>query len=281
MKNLLIFVCVFISSHALAASFDCSKASSDIEKAICTDQELSNLDDQLAKIYKEALNSSQNKDLIKQSQRDWIRTDRNSSKNKEALKIAYQDRINELSKTNGKSTLQKTIQERLEEANKFFTYDGKPLNPHAVQQLAGNENFTPIAMEIYSDSYATGDYVANKVDDGIFHSVDWTENGYQFYRGYFHYGMLDNGIHVVEVSESTGGTMVAKNLVLCKFIADSVYDENGHKKERLTLMSVGNIVLGDRYAGKITLKGNEIHIASNENELQQSGLSASRVLKFE
>ncbi len=124
MKKLIIFIYIFVSSYASAASFDCSKASSDIEKAICTDQELSNLDDQLTKIYKEALNSSQNKDLIKQSQRDWIRTDRNSSKNKEALKIAYQDRINELSKTNGKSTSQKTIQERLEEANKFFTYDG-------------------------------------------------------------------------------------------------------------------------------------------------------------
>lgn len=49
MKILLIFICVFISSHVSAASFDCSKASSDIEKAICTDQELSNLDDQLTK----------------------------------------------------------------------------------------------------------------------------------------------------------------------------------------------------------------------------------------
>jgi len=39
---------------ARAASFDCAKASTFVEKAICTDKQLSSLDDQPAGLYKAA-----------------------------------------------------------------------------------------------------------------------------------------------------------------------------------------------------------------------------------
>jgi uncharacterized protein len=39
---------------AQAASFDCAKASSFVEKAICSDKQLSSMDDQLARLYKAA-----------------------------------------------------------------------------------------------------------------------------------------------------------------------------------------------------------------------------------
>jgi len=39
---------------ARAASFDCAKASTFVEKAICTDKQLSSLDDQPAGLFKAA-----------------------------------------------------------------------------------------------------------------------------------------------------------------------------------------------------------------------------------
>ena len=46
---------IFGIATVSAASFDCAKASSKTEKAICTDPELSKLDEDLASSYKEML----------------------------------------------------------------------------------------------------------------------------------------------------------------------------------------------------------------------------------
>jgi uncharacterized protein len=46
---------LLFASWAHAAGFDCTKASTLVEKAICSDSELSKLDDLLMISYKEAL----------------------------------------------------------------------------------------------------------------------------------------------------------------------------------------------------------------------------------
>ncbi|MCK1868682.1 hypothetical protein [Pseudomonas aeruginosa] len=62
-----------LAGQTLAASFDCSKASSFPEKEICRDGYLSGLDDWLAKSYKTALevNPAQY-EAVRQSQREWL-----------------------------------------------------------------------------------------------------------------------------------------------------------------------------------------------------------------
>jgi len=45
---------LILMSSAQAASIDCAKASSFVEKAICSDKRLSSMDDQLARLYKAA-----------------------------------------------------------------------------------------------------------------------------------------------------------------------------------------------------------------------------------
>ncbi|MEL3800070.1 lysozyme inhibitor LprI family protein, partial [Pseudomonas aeruginosa] len=64
-----------LAGQTLAASFDCSKASSFPEKEICRDGYLSGLDDWLAKSYKTALevNPAQY-EAVRQSQREWLDT---------------------------------------------------------------------------------------------------------------------------------------------------------------------------------------------------------------
>jgi uncharacterized protein len=87
-----------LNSQLFGASFDCSKAETFIEKAICSNKELSDLDDQLLNAYKKALASDpQQKDL----QRQWLKLDRNVCQDTNCLKLSYKKRLNELNSSKG------------------------------------------------------------------------------------------------------------------------------------------------------------------------------------
>ena len=90
------------------ASFDCSKAQTNTEKAICSDAYLSALDSVLGATYNELINKiySEDKstqdsilDEIKNDQRKWIKQDRKACKSKTVcLRELYQRRIDYLKK---------------------------------------------------------------------------------------------------------------------------------------------------------------------------------------
>ena len=98
-----VFFLVFLKLPFIAgsASFDCKKATTDIEKEICNDKFLSLLDETLGKLYQEVVKNSQASDFIKVDQREWL-SYRNSCKESFAfygknitscLKNAYLERI--------------------------------------------------------------------------------------------------------------------------------------------------------------------------------------------
>lgn len=60
------------SATALAASFECGKARSKTEKLICSDAEVSALDETLNVAYKRAIDRVADKPGLRQSQRDWL-----------------------------------------------------------------------------------------------------------------------------------------------------------------------------------------------------------------
>ncbi|MBK4726368.1 DUF4431 domain-containing protein [Pantoea agglomerans] len=65
-------LCFTLSLGAHAASFDCTKASSVSEKLICTTPALSQADDQLAKVYREAKTASGNSSEFRQmTKENW------------------------------------------------------------------------------------------------------------------------------------------------------------------------------------------------------------------
>ncbi|MGA3280382.1 MAG: DUF3298 domain-containing protein [Smithella sp.] len=70
----IIFLLGFISTQANAASFDCKKAASWLEKTVCANTELSKLDEQMAKAYSDALNglSPEGQEETKQYQKQWL-----------------------------------------------------------------------------------------------------------------------------------------------------------------------------------------------------------------
>lgn len=121
-------------SMAQAASFDCAKATTIVEKLICADGQLSELDAQLSLSYKKTMSDSSNIDNLKTDQRKWITTVRNSCQDSACLKLAYVQRISQL---DGKATLPKQaepqIRPSVNAANHQDQNDAKPNAP--VSQL--------------------------------------------------------------------------------------------------------------------------------------------------
>lgn len=64
---------VLAASVASAASFDCAKAQSRVEKAVCTDPELSKLDSDLAAAYRDTLAVANRPATVRAEQREWVR----------------------------------------------------------------------------------------------------------------------------------------------------------------------------------------------------------------
>ena len=78
---------------AAAASFDCKKATSKVEKLICQSPELSKLDNNLARTYKSALVSATDKVWFKKDQMAWLKYTRNGCPTVVCLDEAYKARI--------------------------------------------------------------------------------------------------------------------------------------------------------------------------------------------
>lgn len=86
-----------ISAATHAASFDCRKAASTVEKLICEDKALSRLDDEMAAVYRMFrgdLDAEKTAALVA-TQKSWI-SSRGACKDRACLKFSYEKRIAEL-----------------------------------------------------------------------------------------------------------------------------------------------------------------------------------------
>ena len=67
-----LFLSSFWSLNVHAASFDCNKATTETEKAICADPELSALDELIAKVYFSLDKTGRYFDVVVEDQKDWV-----------------------------------------------------------------------------------------------------------------------------------------------------------------------------------------------------------------
>ncbi len=96
-KKYIILVGVLVFSfQAYGASFDCGKAKTLVEHAICSDKQLSILDELLVTSYKKALADSPDPSTLKTAQREWLKSERDSCKDVDCLKQAYNLRLSVL-----------------------------------------------------------------------------------------------------------------------------------------------------------------------------------------
>jgi len=92
----LVTTLVVLIPRAQAATFDCKKGSSFVEKVICSDSRLSSMDDQVGRLYKDALAKSSNEDALRDEQKAWL-SSRNQCKDSDCIMKAYSERISALS----------------------------------------------------------------------------------------------------------------------------------------------------------------------------------------
>ncbi|WP_333699036.1 lysozyme inhibitor LprI family protein [Rivihabitans pingtungensis] len=99
MKSLVIAAVLTLATPlSYAASFDCQKASSSVEKAICSNPTLGKLDEALAENYRYMMASNigdgARKDL-RQTQRAWV-AKRNKCADGACIEAAYRSRVDDV-----------------------------------------------------------------------------------------------------------------------------------------------------------------------------------------
>src|SRR5436190_4809443 len=96
-RAILAFVLLLaFAREGLAASFDCNKAGTPTEKQICADPVLSRLDEQLDDAYRTAQHRAESRPTLRDAQRQWLATRRDTCKDSACLRKAYLDRIDAL-----------------------------------------------------------------------------------------------------------------------------------------------------------------------------------------
>ena len=97
-KHFLTFVFFAYGSLLYAAGFDCTKANTKVEVLICSNKGLSELDDQLGRLYSAIKNENPN---LLTEQKKWLTNVRGRCESEDCLFHAYEDRVKELGKRKG------------------------------------------------------------------------------------------------------------------------------------------------------------------------------------
>jgi uncharacterized protein len=163
------------------AGFDCRKASTKIEKMICSDKDLSLLDARLMSLYNGKLSYTLKPKEYKKSQKDWLKIKRNICQDQLCLKIAYQARLLELEEIQPESSIEPKILKEISRACYDFTKNPTTFKNVVTNKLNAQDWFKFDSDEdgtaedfVYSDSGGTchrtsfGIIDGNKIKDLLF-----------------------------------------------------------------------------------------------------------------
>lgn len=93
-RNFGLAVCVLclLGGPAQSASFDCARANTKVEKLICTDAEISKLDDAMGPGFAAAGERASDASALRRDQKQWL-TERNGCTDRECVLILYVTRL--------------------------------------------------------------------------------------------------------------------------------------------------------------------------------------------
>jgi uncharacterized protein len=278
--------------EARAASFDCAKASTAVEKLICSDAKLSELDAHVAQAYRQALATPAAAQRVKPEQRRWL-AERNKCTDVACLTAAYQKRLSDLAAPASAKAAAKPDREPSFTAAPFIS--PRIINDLSVWQSDQGDQVVAINL---TDSQGSNRYFGD-VDtkrDGAstyvsFRTPGDTPGEQDAEFGYTHVGRTASGIDVLRTRESGGGTGIFEQLLLVKLERSETGGELKStgaktgiftfKKPRLLLRKLGEIGLGDRWNGDIKITGDQISIGKDRGVLSDLELSKARVIKID
>lgn len=85
-----------VEQTSVQPSFDCNKASTKVEKLICSASDVAAADVQLSQLYKQLIANSPDAEAIIADQKVWMKSVRGACADVQCLNLAYQLRIQQL-----------------------------------------------------------------------------------------------------------------------------------------------------------------------------------------
>ncbi len=111
--------------------------------------------------------------------------------------------------------------------------------------------------------------------DGECPWVSWERGGRNGSFGYQYIGMTESNVHLLFTSNWGGGSGQFRDVMLLTIEPDTGIDWEGKERERLLLRKIGEIGLGDRWAGELRVTRNTLWIGPDEGWFSVSGGSGS------
>jgi len=152
-------------------------------------------------------------------------------------------------------------------ANKYFSFNGKPIHPKIIKELNtwisdGGDQVVSINIIDSQDSnrFCCVDDIKLK-NEFVYYQDDETTFNYKYI------GVMDSGVHVLYTSDSPfGASGVFRSLVFVTFKLDSglMIDSDTSlvsKETRLLISKVGEMSLGDRWEGHVSIMSNDLYIS--------------------
>lgn len=169
----------FLSVESGAASFDCRKASTQVENLICADSALSGLDDDLERAYRTAKIGNSD---VRVNQRDWLLNVRNQCTTNVCLEVAYTNRLNALKGMNRCPVKEMDILGSwVRTKNGFFeemmiSYDNTNRNfyswLHHRPEMSGNWKYEDCTIKIFGPEELNFEFKAQKLKNNKLYLLD-------------------------------------------------------------------------------------------------------------
>lgn len=144
MQGAILASCVLLSGClqvAKAASFDCAKASTGVERMICEDPETSDLDSEYGAVFEGLLARSSAKADVRSGARSWLTNVRNRCQDSGCLRAAYRERIANIRALNGDELVaQEPIRQPAQVSAKELPHSQGTAAPDASDHAEANED---------------------------------------------------------------------------------------------------------------------------------------------
>jgi len=135
MQTVLLFFVLplFLAAATQAASFDCGKATTKVEKMICADAELSKLDEEITRKYSQAKKDLQNASWFAEQQRLWLQH-RDTCQDRGCLESSYRQRLDGIG---WYVAISKDPEETVRRKNQVYSYELEVNNDDKVCRHMG------------------------------------------------------------------------------------------------------------------------------------------------